>query len=53
MSALCPVQSGRAAFLLGLPALSCLGYGAAHRLGGPAVVWALDKGTRHTVLDHS
>ncbi|XP_044032879.1 regulator of microtubule dynamics protein 1 [Siniperca chuatsi] len=37
------LTSGRAAFLLGLPALSCLGYEAYHRVQSSAVVHALEK----------
>ncbi|XP_059182997.1 regulator of microtubule dynamics protein 1 [Centropristis striata] len=36
------LTSGRAAFLLGLPLLSCLGY-KAYRVHGSAVVYALEK----------
>ncbi|XP_041817008.1 regulator of microtubule dynamics protein 1 [Chelmon rostratus] len=37
------LTSGGAAFLLGLPALSCLGYEAYHRVQSSAVVHALQK----------
>ncbi|XP_070784418.1 regulator of microtubule dynamics protein 1 [Enoplosus armatus] len=37
------LTSGRAAFLLGFPALSCLGYKAYHRVQSSAVVLALEK----------
>lgn len=39
------VQSGGAAFLLGLPTLSWLGYEAYHRVQSSAVVLALEKGS--------
>ncbi|XP_006806438.1 regulator of microtubule dynamics protein 1 [Neolamprologus brichardi] len=38
------LTSGRAAFLLGLPALSCLGYAAYRKVQSSAVVCALDRG---------
>lgn len=38
-------QSGRAAVLLGVPALSCLGYEAYHRVQSSALVHALGKGS--------
>ncbi|KAM9333476.1 regulator of microtubule dynamics protein 1-like isoform 1-T1 [Pholidichthys leucotaenia] len=38
------LTSGRAAFLLGIPALSCLGYEAYHWVQRSAVVCALEKG---------
>lgn len=37
------LTSGRAAFLVGLPTLSCLGYEAYHRVLSSAVVHALEK----------
>jgi len=37
------LTGGRAALLLGLPALSCLAYGAYHRVQSSAVVHALEK----------
>ncbi|XP_034067843.1 regulator of microtubule dynamics protein 1 [Gymnodraco acuticeps] len=37
------LTSGRAAFLVGLPTLSCLGYEAYHRVQSSAVVHALEK----------
>ncbi|GAA6219438.1 regulator of microtubule dynamics protein 1 [Lates japonicus] len=37
------LTGGGAAFLLGLPALSCLGYGAYHRVQSSAVIHALGK----------
>ncbi|KAK2858642.1 hypothetical protein Q5P01_003262 [Channa striata] len=37
------LTSGKAAFLLGLPTLSCLGYRAYHRLQSSAIVHALGK----------
>uniref|UniRef100_A0A8C4HKJ4 Regulator of microtubule dynamics protein 1 n=1 Tax=Dicentrarchus labrax TaxID=13489 RepID=A0A8C4HKJ4_DICLA len=37
------LTSGRAAFLLGIPTLSCLGYEAYHRVQSSAVVHALEK----------
>lgn len=40
------MQSGGAAFLLGLPALSSLGGEAYHRVQSSAVVLALEKGSR-------
>lgn len=41
-------QSGRAAVLLGLPTLSCLGYEAYHWVQSSAVVHALQKGSLFT-----
>lgn len=41
---LCCAQAGGAAFLLGLPALSCLAYEAYRRVQSSAVVQALEKG---------
>lgn len=38
------LTGGRAALLLGLPALSYLGYGVYHRVQSSAVVYALEKG---------
>ncbi|XP_031584237.1 regulator of microtubule dynamics protein 1 [Oreochromis aureus] len=38
------LTSGRAAFLLGLPALSCLGYAAYRKVQSSAVVCALERG---------
>ncbi|XP_029001599.1 regulator of microtubule dynamics protein 1 [Betta splendens] len=38
-----PLTNGRVACLLGIPALSCLGYGAYHRVQSSAVVHALGK----------
>lgn len=46
------VQSGGAAFLLGLPALSSLGYEAFHRVQSSAVVLALEKGSRQSPDQH-
>lgn len=45
------VQSGGAAFLLGLPTLSWLGSEAYHRVQSSAVVLALEKGSRQPALN--